>query len=68
MVMCVQEMLYIDKVVASMGLKMKKSMMIHCDNKEAVDLVNGWAVGGGTKHIDICLAGGKRDPCQLNSI
>ena len=56
MVMCVQEMMYIDKVVTSMGLKIKKPMMVHCDNKGAVDLVNGWAVGGGTKHIDIRLA------------
>ena len=55
-VMCVQEMLYIDKVVTSMGLKVKKPMLVRCDNKGAVDLVNGWAVGGGTKHIDIRLA------------
>ena len=28
-------------------------MVIECDNKGAVDLVNGYQVGGGTKHIDI---------------
>ena len=27
-------------------------MMVHSDNKGAVDLINGWSVGGGTKHID----------------
>ena len=31
-------------------------MLVKCGNKGAVDLVNGWAVGGGTKHIDIWLA------------
>ena len=56
MVMCVQEMLYIDKVVTSMSLKVKKPMLVKCDNKGAVDLVNRWAVGGGKKHIDIRLA------------
>ena len=30
-------------------------MMVYCDNKGAVDLVNGWSVSGGTKHIDIRL-------------
>ena len=39
-----------------MSLKVKKPMLVKCDNKGAVDLVNGWAVGGGTKHIGIRLA------------
>ena len=30
-------------------------MDIKCDNKGAVDLANGWSVGGQTKHIDIRL-------------
>ena len=38
-----------------MDLKVKKPIMVYCDNKGAVDLVNGWFVGGGTKHIDIRL-------------
>ena len=42
MVMCVQEMMYVDKVVTSMGLKIKKPMIVSRDNKGAVDLVNGW--------------------------
>ena len=51
-VQCVQEMLYVMKMLQSLGLKVKKPMMIHSDNKGAVDLVNGWSVGGGTKHMD----------------
>ena len=27
-------------------------MIVSSDNKGAVDLVNGWSVGGGTKHMD----------------
>ena len=34
---------------------MKKPIIVYCDNKGAVDLVNGWSVGGRTKHIDIRL-------------
>ena len=37
----------------SMGLKVKLPMLVECDNKGAVDLVNGYQVGAGTKHIDI---------------
>ena len=28
-------------------------MNVHSGNKGAVDLVNGWSVGGGTKHMDV---------------
>ena len=30
-------------------------MIVECDNKGAVDLANGWSVGGNLKHIDILL-------------
>ena len=51
-VQCVQEMLYVMKLIQSIGLKVNKPMIIHSDNKGAIDLVNGWSVGGGTKHMD----------------
>ena len=28
-------------------------MLIEVDNKGAVDLINGWSVNGGTKHMDV---------------
>jgi len=27
-------------------------MLVYSDNKGAVDLINGWSIGGGTKHMD----------------
>ena len=27
-------------------------MIEYSDNKGAVDLINGWSIGGGTKHMD----------------
>ena len=54
-IQCVQEMLYIKKVIESMKLTVDLPMLIECDNKGAVDLVNGWAVGGNSKHIDVRL-------------
>ena len=36
-----------------MILKVRLPMLIECDNKGAVDLVNGYKVGAGTKYIDI---------------
>jgi hypothetical protein len=53
LVQCVQEMMATKRLLESMQLKVKLPMVIECDNKGAVDLVNGYQVGGGTKHIDI---------------
>ena len=51
-VKCVQEMLYVMKLIESLRLEVKKPMMVNTDNKGAVNLINGWSVGGGTKHMD----------------
>ena len=53
MVMCVQEMLYIMKVIESMELQVEKPMIVYSDNKGAVDLANGWSVTGNTKHMEV---------------
>ena len=52
-VQCVQEMVYIKKVIESMGLKVELPMTVEVDNKGAVDLINGWSCSGGTKHMDV---------------
>ena len=53
LVQCVQEMFFVKKVLESMGLKVELPMMVECDNKGAVDLVNGHGVSENTKHIDV---------------
>ena len=53
MVMCIQEMLYVKKLLESMELKVELPMIVKCDNKGAVDLVNGWSVSGNTKHSQV---------------
>ena len=53
MVQCIQEMLYVMKVLESMKLRVKKPMTVYVDNKGAVDLANGWSIGGGTKHMEV---------------
>ena len=56
LVQCVQEMLYVKKVLNSMELQVELPMIVYCDNKGAVDMANGWNIGGGTKHMDIRVA------------
>ena len=51
-VMCVQDMLYIMRVLESVGLNVKKLMLLEMDNKGAYDLANNWSVGGRTCHIE----------------
>ena len=53
LVQCVQEMMMAKRLLESMALSVQLPMIIECDNKGAVDLVNGYQVGAGTKHIDI---------------
>jgi hypothetical protein len=53
---CAQDMLYSMRVIESLGLKVKKPMILEIDNKGAVDIANNWSVGGRTggrsRHID----------------
>jgi hypothetical protein len=50
---CAQDMLYSMRVVKSLGLKVKKPMIVlEIDNNGAVDISNNWSVGGRTRHID----------------
>ena len=50
---CAQDMLFIMRVLESLGLKVKKPMFLEMDNKGAIDLVHTWSVGGYTRHDSI---------------
>jgi hypothetical protein len=52
-VMTVQDMLFIMRIVESMGLRVKKPMVLEIDNKGAKDLVNNWSVGGRLRHVEV---------------
>ena len=47
----VQDMLFTRNIVESMELKVKLPMILHTDNKGVEEIVNGWTVGGRTRHI-----------------
>ena len=50
---CVQDMLFLMQLMESIGLTVKKTMILMVDNKGAKDLANNWSVGGQTWHIDV---------------
>jgi hypothetical protein len=52
-VMTAQDMLYVYRLLLSIGLKVKLPMILEMDNKGAVDLANNWSVGGRTRHVDV---------------
>ena len=52
MVHCAQDMIYVKRVLESVGLKVKLPMLLECDNKGAIDLANNWSSGGRTRHVD----------------
>jgi hypothetical protein len=52
-ILCVQDMMYIMRLLNSMKLKVKLPMMLYVDNKGAKDLCNNWTVCGRTRHIKV---------------
>ena len=54
-VSCVQDMMYVYRVVTSMGLEVELPMVVEVDNSGARDLANSWSVGGRTRHVDVRL-------------
>jgi hypothetical protein len=54
-VSCVQDLLFEMRILESIGLKVKKPMILKVDNKGVFDLINSWSVGGRTRHIDARL-------------
>ena len=40
-------------MIESIGLKVKLPMKLKVDNKGTKDWVNGWGVGGRTRHIGV---------------
>jgi len=50
---CAQDMLFVMRVIESMGLKVSKPMILEVDNKGAIDLAHNWSVSGRTRHDSV---------------
>jgi hypothetical protein len=48
-----QDMMFVMRVIESIGLKVKKPMILKMDNSGAHDLTHNWSVGGRTRHVDV---------------
>ena len=55
LIMCVQETMYIKKLIESIELMIMFPMLVQVDNKAAVDLANAWTVGSNMKHSEVKL-------------
>jgi hypothetical protein len=53
---CVQDMLFAMRVIESIGLRVRKPMMLTIDNKGAVDYANNWSSSGRMRHACIKLS------------
>ena len=51
-VLCAQDMIFIWRLLLSLGLKVKLPMILEVDNKGAFKFVNGWSVAGQTRRIE----------------
>lgn len=61
----VQDMMYVYRVITSMGLQVDLPMTAEMDNSGVRDLANSWSVGGRTRHVDMqcssCANSRRRD-------
>ena len=49
----VQDMMYVYRVIKSLGLNVELPMLAEMDNSGARDLANSWSVGGRMRHVDV---------------
>ena len=49
----VQDMMYVYRVITSMGLRVELPMTAERDNSGARNLANSWSVGRRTRHVDV---------------
>ncbi len=50
---CAQDMLFVWRLMAAMGLKVQLPMILQCDNKGTIDLSKNWSTGGRTRHVNV---------------
>jgi hypothetical protein len=50
---CAQDMMYVYRIVTSLGLQVELPMVCEVDNSGARDFANSWSVGGRMRHIDV---------------
>ena len=48
-----QDMLFIMRILHSVGLKVELPMILEVDNKSVKDIANNWTTGGRTRHIEV---------------
>ncbi len=49
----VQDMMYVDQVIKSMGVPMELPMTVEIDNSGDRDLASSWRIGDRTRHFDV---------------
>jgi hypothetical protein len=50
--LCAQDMLFAMRILNSIGLNVRRLMILYVDNKGAKDLADNWSAGGRTRHIE----------------
>jgi hypothetical protein len=63
-----QDMLFAMRILESMGLCVKKPMILYVDNKGAKDLANNWSVGGQTDTLKFVSTVCKSSRNKISSI
>ena len=50
--MVAQDMMFVKRLLESLKLRIELPMLLYCDNKGCVDLINNFSCGGRTRHVE----------------
>jgi hypothetical protein len=65
---CAQGMLCSMRIVESLGLEVKKPMILEIENKGAIDIANNWSIGGRTRHSKLGFTSSENRRKLISSI
>eukprot|EP00957_Ditylum_brightwellii_P035064 2658057-Ditylum_brightwellii.AAC.1 len=51
-VLCIQDMLFVIRILNAIGLQVKLPMTLYINNKGAADFSNNWLIGGRMRHVE----------------
>ena len=50
--MVAQDMMFVKRLIESLQLRVELPMLLYCDNKGCVDLINNFSCGGRKRHVE----------------
>ena len=50
---CIQDMMFVQRVISSIGIELELPMMSEVASKGVIDLYHNWSIGSRTRHVEV---------------